>query len=415
MSKFREIIDSIIWHYYNQLLYPLYRKTIKYRVRCIRKKKTIKVLFIITEIGYFKTKKLYDSMLRHHRFCPLLGVTTSLENPSAKYELTNFLKDNDYHYVDLDDNPSRKFKTIKPDIIFYQKPYQSCYRPYFSFVNHLSSLFCHVNYAFNSQDIDWFVRQPLFSCVWQQYFENSLTANPQRLLMIVDKGKQAVITGLPIQDQLITSKESLSDPWKQQTKNKKRIIYAPHHTIGSRHFKGLAISSFLENCDMMLELMHKYSNQTQWVFKPHPFLYKKLVDLWGEEKTDRYYDEWSKSENSQLENGVYDALFLYSDAMIHDCFSFTIEYLYAHNPVFFLMRQKGEESDRNAFAQKAYDLHYKGYTKQQIEEFVLNVINGIDPLKKKREIFYNEYLLPPHKKTACENIINAILGEKEYK
>ena len=31
------------------------------------------------------------------------------------------------------------------------------------------------------------------------------------------------------------------------------------------------------------------------------------------------------------------------------------------------------------------------------------------------QILYNEHLLPPHGKTACENIINAILGEAEYK
>ena len=161
--------------------------------------------------------------------------------------------------------------------------------------------------------------------------------------------------------------------------------------------------------------MHKYEDKVQWAFKPHPLLYTKLIKIWGKEKTDRYYDEWKNAENSQYENGQYDALFKYSDAMIHDCSSFTIEYHYTKNPVMYLLRQQGRESTYNEFGQRAFDLHYKGHTKEEIEQFIENVINGIDPLKEEREKFYNECLIPPYGKTACENIINAILGEAEYK
>lgn len=175
------------------------------------------------------------------------------------------------------------------------------------------------------------------------------------------------------------------------------------------------MSSFLENGELILELMHKYEDKVQWAFKPHPLLYTKLIKIWGKEKTDRYYDEWKNAENSQYENGQYDALFKYSDAMIHDCSSFTIEYHYTKNPVMYLLRQQGRESTYNEFGQRAFDLHYKGHTKEEIEQFIENVINGIDPLKEEREKLYNECLIPPHGKTACENIINAILGEAEYK
>ena len=179
--------------------------------------------------------------------------------------------------------------------------------------------------------------------------------------------------------------------------------------------QGLALSSFLENGQLMLELMHKYENEVQWIFKPHPLLYSKLVKQWGKEKTDDYYNDWKNSENSQYENGQYDAIFKYSDAMIHDCSSFTIEYHYTKNPVMYLMRKQGRDVIYNDFGQKAFDLHYKGNTKEQIEQFIQNVIRGVDPLKEERERFYNEHLIPPHGKTACENIIDAILGEAEYK
>ena len=66
----------------------------------------------------------------------------------------------------------------------------------------------------------------------------------------------------------------------------------------------------------------------------------------------------------------------------------------------FLVRQNGGSNPHNAFSQKA-----------DIYSFILDVINGIDPLKEEKEKFYNDSLTPPNGKTACENIINSILGE----
>lgn len=415
MLNIERLHQSILWHYENWILYPFYRFTLGNRVRSMRVKDKINVLFIITEVASWKTRELYETMLGHPRFNPILGISMSLETPTAKSNLIDFLQEKHYEYVDLDVNSNSLGVDGKIDIVFYQKPYEFCYKPQIWFKQHLNCIFCQVAYAFNSIEATWSTNLPLYECVWQQYFENELTANPKRKAMLPDGGKQVVITGLPIQDQLMIPKEHFFDPWKKQAKPKKRIIYAPHHTIGDMHLKGLAISSFLENGESMLELMHKYSDEVQWAFKPHPLLYQKLVSIWGQEKTDKYYNEWKTAENSQFENGEYDALFKYSDAMIHDCSSFTIEYHYTNNPVMFLTRQKGEESNRNAFAQKAFDLHYKGYTMEDIEKFIQNVINGIDPMKEERKKFYDDYLIPPHGKTACDNIINAILGEAEYK
>lgn len=413
MINIEKINQSILWHYENYLLFPLYNITQNLRVKRMRNKNLINVLFIVTEVGAWKTKELYEAMLAHPRFKPTLGISMSLERPTEKINLISFLKTKQYTYIDLDTDTF--FQNQSPDIIFYQKPYDWCYKSNLLFKNHLNSLFCHVHYAFHSNETIWAINQPLYKLVWQQYFENSMAANPQRLSMMEDHGKQVVVTGLPIQDQLMLPKTAFADPWKKQNKAKKRIIYAPHHTIGNQHLKGLALSSFLENCDVILGLMHKYSDSVQWAFKPHPLLYGKLLSIWGKVKTDSYYDEWRNSENSQFEDGAYDALFKYSDAMIHDCSSFTIEYHYTQNPVMFLTRNTGAENSRNEFAQKAYNLHYIGTTNEQIENFIRDVINGIDPLKMERTKFYKECLVPPYGKKACENIINAILGISEYK
>lgn len=400
---------SIVWHYenwmvpyiYRWIINPFYRWSVPNKVKRVRKKGKIDVMFIVTEIGPWKTEQLFQAMALHNRFHPFIGISASKENPSSKSEVIKYITDKGYEFTDLDTFPKKS-----ADIIFYQKPYIACYSPHILYRKHLDSLFCYVNYGFHAIKTRWSVNQELYKFVWQYYFECDMGFGMPAIYN--------VITGVPMQDKLMQRKEKYINPWKPSGK-KKRIIYAPHHTVGIYHLKDLATSSFLENADTMVELMHKYADNVQWAFKPHPLLYDKLVNIWGQERTDAYYDEWKNSDNSQLENGAYDALFAHSDAMIHDCVSFVIEYHYTHNPVLYLTRTEGDNISRTSLSQESYDLHYKGYTREHIEQFIENVVNGVDPLKKKREEFYRKSLLPPHGKTACENIINSILEIEEYK
>jgi CDP-glycerol glycerophosphotransferase (TagB/SpsB family) len=83
----------------------------------------------------------------------------------------------------------------------------------------------------------------------------------------------------------------------------------------------------------MIEMAKKYQDSVQFVFKPHPVLRSKLVVLWGEEKTNAYYNTWDSLPNSTIHEDEYIDLFLTSDAMIHDSGSFTVEYLYVNKPV----------------------------------------------------------------------------------
>ena len=385
----------------HRIFEPLYKMLIPHKVKALRRKEHISVMFVVTELGPWKTELLYNAMVAHERFEPIIGVTASTEVPWAKLDVLNYVSMKHYNYIDLDQS------NIAADIIFYEKPYNDCYFDNISFYRRLNSLFCNVNYGFHSVVTNWTVNQPLYRLVWQYYFECDLG--------IPVPARQRVVTGVPMQDQLMQSKEKLQDPWKQMPVKMKRIIYAPHHTIGEMHLKGLATSSFMENAFVMLELMRKYRDKVQWAFKPHPILYAKLIEVWGKEKTDAYYAEWRDAENAQLETGGYNALFAYSDAMIHDCVSFVIEYQYTKNPVLYLIRSEGRESNWSALSAGAFDLHYKGHTREDIERFIENVINGVDPVKEQREDFYNRMLIPPHGKSACENIMNAILGVEEYK
>lgn len=59
-------------------------------------------------------------------------------------------------------------------------------------------------------------------------------------------------------------------------------------------------------------------------------------------------------------------------------------------------------------SEESLKMHYSGYSCTDIESFIINVIKGHDPMRKKRIEFYNRWL-KPHGDSSI-NIINSILG-----
>lgn len=158
----------------------------------------------------------------------------------------------------------------------------------------------------------------------------------------------------------------------------------------------------------MLEMARKYRDHIQIAFKPHPLLRNKLIDLWGKEKTDEYYSKWKGSENTCVQEGEYVDLFKTSDAMIHDSSSFIGEYLYVNKPVLRTVKDKLDMTAHNKFGVECIKRHYLAYSEQDIEDFIKNVINGIDPLKESRTQFLNDVLIPKNG-LPSDNIIDDII------
>lgn len=412
ISVLKKVISSIKWRIsclFWDNAYLLYRPYVYFKSKQIKRKGKIKVLFVVAELGVWKTEQLYITMLRNPRFVPIIGLTTSLEAPGSKEPFTRYLNRWNFSYVDLDVSP-KEINKINPDIIFYYKPYDGSFPKYINFKHHLSSLVCYVHYAFNQGKEAWAYNHQICKWAWQYYVENNLIADVRNKIKGLYNGN-VYVTGLPVQDMLMSSKENFQDPWKR-TSGKKRIIYAPHHSLKGTNPGGVEYGTFLEFGEIMLELAKKYSNQVQFAFKPHPTLYQKLLKIWGGERTEQYYVQWSSLPNCQIEEGDYMGLFKYSDAMIHDCSSFEVEYLYTGNPVLYLVFDKEKHNKhQNAFGEKAFYVHYHANSVEKIESFIIDVINGKDLMRSQREEFYNQFLIPPKGKTASDNIINSILGE----
>ena len=274
------IVVRVLSFLQRRLEFYLYRISIPSKVKRMRQKTKIKVLFVVSEVSIWKTESLYCEMQKHPRLEPLLGVTlTTADKPSESYRkfklLTKYLTDNNYSYVELYGcDISDK---IKPDIIFYQQPYEGVIDGNLFFRNNKDSLFCHVNYGFNSIGQKWVGRSEYLHYCWQTYYENIVAMNYYESVTPFITRSKGHVTGLPFQNILEKNKDEFNNPWKPQDKAKNKIIWAPHHTISSRS-NLLNYSTFLDIADIMLNIAEKYKDYIQIAFKPHPFLLKNLYN-----------------------------------------------------------------------------------------------------------------------------------------
>lgn len=386
------------------------------RNRPIRRNGRIRALFIIHDLASWKSELLYREMLMHPRFEPLICVTASREEDDTA-AIRRYLDERGYGYGTLGRRGSLR-RAFNPDIIFYQKPYDRLLPHRMELRRNLYALSCYVNYAFHSIDEPWVYDSSIFANSWQVYFENDAAAVGYRKQM-GPLARNLRITGLPMMDELNMPVHCFMDPWKAQPGPRKRVIIAPHYSIGDSYTRQ---STFLEYFDFLPELAQRYADTVQFAFKPHPLLRERLYALWGRERTDEYYAQWDRMPNAQLFEGRYIDLFKYSDAMVHDCVSFAIEYHYTLNPVLFVYREDWEdlESSLNGFALEARRLNYKARSREDMVAFIEDVLRGTDPLRPARETFYRFFLATGQGAVtgssqgfggASTNIIAAILGD----
>ena len=298
------------------------------------------------------------------------------------------------------------------DILIYPQPYAGLVPSPFDFLKHLHKLLICCEYAFHSGNQNWAYNKEYQNLAWIDCYENDavkqLSCKEKR-----NKGVNSYTTGLPFVDEF--TKDVYVSPWKYQETPCKKIIWAPHWTIAEDGVNYLNYSNFLKMADFMLAFAQNQIGKIQFAFKPHPWLKRELYKHadWGQERTDAYYSAWENGVNTQLEQGEYVDLFMTSDAMVHDSSSFCCEYLLTGKPVFFMARnEKVQVSLLNEMAYTAFYSQYIGKTVDDLQIFLKEqVVEGLDPMKKKREDTVKKYLLPPNGKTAAENIIDVILGK----
>jgi hypothetical protein len=384
----------------------------------VRKKKNIRVAFFLTHESVWKYDVLFDLMLSHPKFEPMLFVCPvvdyGMENMLIEMDKTfNAFKKKGYNTVKTYDNESGKYldikKTFSPDIIFYTNPYQALQYYRFYIKQFPNTLTCYVPYAIMTVNYDFIYNLDFHNLVWK-IFSETLIHKEIALQKQKNKGQNSVVMGYPGFDRLLINKNPNRDVWKNKNDALKKIIWAPHHSMTELN----KVSNFLEYFDFFLEMADNYKDKLQIAFKPHHLLRVKLESdsYWGKERTDIYYNKWESLENGQFEGGGYIDLFLTSDALIHDCGSFMGEYLITGKPSLFMVRDESIMEYWNTFGEKALAVHYQSRNKKQVIDFIENIVlNENDSMKEERNNFVQNNLIPKNNQTASENILKYLEGQ----
>jgi len=376
------------------------------------------VLFVLTHLPTFKTKKVFEKMLKDPNFRPVILIAPYTQESKEKMlsdmeEMYKYFNKMNYPVINAYDSKNDSWvdvkKEINPDVIFMSNPhnltmskyyeelflnYICLYVPYSHQISKYSNYYAQYNQLFHNAMYKIFAPHKVDLLIHKKYSDN--------------KGKNVEVTGYPATEVFLDKKYIAKDVWKKQSHKKIRIIYAPHHTIDSPE---LPFSNVLKCADYFKELAQITKDAIQWAFKPHPLLKMKLKKHkdWGEARTNEHWNFWKNQENTQLEEGEYIDLFLTSDALIHDSGSFLVEYLYVNKPVLFLVSRDDIKKYFNPFGCEAFDVCYHGKKKEDINFFIDSLIKKNDSMKEKREQFLKKHIYPFHEdKMPSDRIIESI-------
>lgn len=372
------------------------------KIEALRQQDKCRVLFFLQTPSVWKYDSLYRKLESSEYFEPLIVV--SPYNVHLNYDMQecfrvmhqteDFARESGYQYISAYNWEKCEWRDIKklcsPDVVFFTKPYKDTL-PAYHIYHYTDALTLYVPYGINCMHLYHNNYElPFQSLLWKFLLETDFQ---KHYAEIYEKshGDNVEVVGALAMEKLMQKEYETKDVWKPQEVKKKRIIWAPHHTVDYL----FNFSNFLNYFDDMLRLAEKYKEEVQFAFKPHPVLKFKLINIWGKEKTDAYYNRWEQLDNGQIEQGDYIDLFKTSDAMVHDSASFTVEYLYAKKPVLFQIRDEKVKDEFNSFGQLCLEKHYYAYSIEETESFIRDVvIADNDPKKEDREQFYKNYLYP---------------------
>lgn len=408
-TRFGQILHQLIdWckiTYYIYFLKPKIEKR-------IAKQDKLSIVFFVINVSMWKADSIVKELLSNshydiHIVSFLYPQFTIERRKEMQKQMEEFFTKKNYPYInsyDFSTNTYFDIRTLHPDIIFYNQPYNLGYSGYQLQHFWKTSLFAYIPYCLNIEKNDVFYDTLYINVCKYVFLPTQLD-----LSLVQSKTKTKAynckVVGNLFYDELKKAQHSDHNVWKDNTR--KHIIWAPHHSILPND--ELQYSTFLRYANYMLYLADKYKDVVEFAFKPHPALKDKLYQSpdWGYERTNQYYTKWANMSNTFIADGSYANLFAQSDAMIHDCSTFSCEYLYTNKPVLFLLKETNN-TPLTELGASCLNMHYHAYQEKEIEEFINNVISGIDVLKKQRHYFVEHNLTKSDDTSTTSNIIQEL-------
>lgn len=391
------------------------KKLYEKKIKTLKNKNRINIVFLLINADIWKYHELYLLLKKNEKYNPVVVICPIMKK-GEKYlkknytDCAEFCEERNYQYLHgYDLNLKRSIdvnKNVDVDIVLFGNP-NTLSPSKIGHINIDNCLACYMPYSFRIDTLyEYCYNKPFLNLMWRNFYESNIHKK-LAAKHAMNGGENVVVTGFPKIDELRKSK-GISGIW--QNSDKKKIVWAPHWTIKGFQNTGINWSCFLDYCEDIFEIAKYNSDKIEVALKPHPFLFNLLEkdNLWGKEKTKKYFEKWQKNENTHLVQGDYVELLASSDALIHDSGSFLVEYLVFDKPVAYTVSNGDDLINRfNEFGKLAINEHHKIYNKQELKNFFLTVIKGDDPLAESRKSFRKKYL-EIKGNSAAENIVEEL-------
>lgn len=355
-----------------------------------RCKKKIKVTFLVYLENSWSGEYLYRYLEKDSRFDVKIGIIKFSNRIDEYVRVKNYFAKS--HEIFTVSSNSREL--IDTDILIYTTTSNWGIPAANQLEYSILTLSILMPYTFWLDEYsDKLFEETVSQCFWKFYCPSAIhTAIGRRKC---DVGKlNMVFSGYPKMDHFYNSStiEVREMLWKEDKKEKVRIIYAPGivSTDSTANF-----STFMENAMWIYEYAKSHLETTSWIYRPHPYLAKSLEDgqFMKREEYEAYERGWRELPNANVIcGGDYYDIFISSDGMILDSISFVSGYQYTGKPLLFLEKSSPEY---NLYGDKIMRIVYrsKGDDWSKIQDFIEHVlVEKQDYMYEKRKRFFRKYL-----------------------
>lgn len=378
-------------------------------INSLQGKVTLRVAFLVSEKSKWKVDEIFKLMQRDSTFSPFIVVVpyhrweAEVQKEKVR-DFASYLRSKECEvYSHFKENKKISEELASADLVFFSDPYDVARNKVYYSDLFKNKLCFYVPYFFmatthvKSSSLKFNgIYYPFLLSMWKIYWPHDEIKNELEAFDI-EASKNSQVCGYPsmeyLHQQTLNKVEALS-AWKEQAQDKIKIIYAPHHSIFENDPARETLATFIHNGEKIKELSIKYKEKVAWSFKPHPLLIHHLYQHpdWGKERADAYYRFWQEQEYTQFDDGVYDDLFLQSNAIIHDCSSFIVEYAFTQKPCLYLVSGNHINDYLNEFGKGVIGVYKQAKTVKEIEQFIQGLLTNPQSVQGKNTVFFNQYV-----------------------
>jgi len=400
-TEFRHLCNSIETRKESQVIRKRQITLLKHLKKEAQKRK-LKVVFLNSQNAKWAYQSLYEEFANNPNFEPQILITVGDKLLKKKYSHLNYKKMakenfdffakrnmNVAYAFDFEKEKYINLEVFKPDIIFYEQPWWLAkVHNIFSTSNYALPFYCSYGSCITNGSNEY--SEVFFQDVYKYFLDNNFI---KTVLLEHDFEESRLdVAGQLKLDAYIKPIDTTKTLWK--TTNKKRIIYAPHHSFFEDSL--LRYGTF----DWNYKFFYNYANkhpEYEFILKPHPELKRQIIrqNLMTVDEMNQYFKMWAELPNVQIyESGSYFDMFRTSDLLVTDCNSFLFEYLPTNKPVIHLISNKSV--GHNEYGKKIISGYYPAKNINEIENLMEQLLEkGIDPLKEVRtKILKNDIKQP---------------------